>query len=158
MDDELQTDGVVNLAQLTTKYDLPLEVGKSHISLTDHGRSIEPIWMTFYMPIILTTHRVSSEAQKLLTLISVLFLKQFLRSSFVPRLGSTIHGQIDSFDPNVFYTRAFLSRHRARVTGATRGVTRPTPVASLLQAVGCEPRIFFAVLDELIQSKKVAGE
>lgn len=106
VDDDLQTEGFVNLAQLTTKYDLPLE---------------------------------------------------FLRSSFSPRLGSIIHGQVDSFDQNVFYTRAFLSRHRARVTGATRGVTRPTPVASLLQAVGCQPRIFFAVLDELIELKKVAG-
>ena len=83
---------------------------------------------------------------------------QFLRSTFAPRLGSIIHGQIDSFDQNVIYTRAFLSRHRARVTGATRGVTRPTPVATLLQAVGCEPRIFFAVLDDLIETKKVAGE
>jgi len=106
VDDDLQTEGSVNLAQLTTKYDLPIE---------------------------------------------------FLRSSFSPRLGSIIHGQVDSFDQNVFYTRAFLSRHRARITGATRGVTRPTPVACLLQAVGCQPRIFFDVLDELIEAKKVAG-
>ena len=82
MDDELQTDGVVNLAQLTTKYDLPLEVGKYHMPLTDHGRCCEPVWMTFYMPIILTTHRVSTEAQNYLTLISIYSL---LNSFYVLR-------------------------------------------------------------------------
>ena len=40
------------------------------------------------------------------------------------RLGTVIQGQMDTYDPGVFFTKAFSERHTAQIRGAFSGITR----------------------------------
>ncbi|XP_041352630.1 E3 UFM1-protein ligase 1-like [Gigantopelta aegis] len=81
----------------------------------------------------------------------------FLSEVINNRLGTVIKGQIDSFDRDVVFTEAFVARMRAVIRGSFSAVTRPTPVQGIMHQHGCQERLFFSILEELIQSGRLAG-
>nr|CAG4636818.1 EOG090X0267 [Ceriodaphnia reticulata]SVE72800.1 EOG090X0267 [Ceriodaphnia reticulata] len=79
------------------------------------------------------------------------FILQQLRS----RLGTIIQGQQDKYDQHVFFTDGFLARNRARIRGALSAITVPTSVLSIITQNKLPERLFFAVVEELINTKRI---
>ncbi|XP_063234235.1 LOW QUALITY PROTEIN: E3 UFM1-protein ligase 1 homolog [Bacillus rossius redtenbacheri] len=81
----------------------------------------------------------------------------FLQSVVEKQLGKTIRGRQDRSDPRVFFTESFVARNTACVRGSLAACTRPTPIASLLGHLDVPERMFFGIVDSLMQKKQIAG-
>ncbi|XP_046571677.1 LOW QUALITY PROTEIN: E3 UFM1-protein ligase 1-like [Haliotis rubra] len=81
------------------------------------------------------------------------FLTEVVRA----RLGSIIKGQLDSYDRDVIFTHAFVTRMKARIRGSLSAVTKPTPVLSVMSQHGCKERLFHTILEKLIKTGRLAG-
>ncbi|KAL3882423.1 hypothetical protein ACJMK2_028766 [Sinanodonta woodiana] len=81
----------------------------------------------------------------------------FLSENIHSRVGSIIIGQVDSYDKNVIFTGAYVTRMRAKIRGGFRAITRPTQVMSILHQHQMQERIFFSILEELLQKGQLAG-
>ena len=79
----------------------------------------------------------------------------FLSSVVEERLGTCIHGVINE---DTVYTPAYVARQNACIRGLFAAITRSTPLVVLLKENTLDERLFFNVLDELLRSKRVAGE
>ncbi|KAJ3665830.1 hypothetical protein Zmor_001299 [Zophobas morio] len=74
---------------------------------------------------------------------------EFLQQQVVEKhLGKIIHGKQDSNDPRVFFTESFIARCKAKIRGALSGLTRPTPVASILNQINMSEKLFFSLYDQ----------
>lgn len=81
----------------------------------------------------------------------------FLQSVVEKQLGKTIHGKQDKSDPQVFFTEAYVARNLACVRGALTAALRPIPISTLLSQCGVEERLFFSIVDKLVEMKQVPG-
>jgi len=81
----------------------------------------------------------------------------FLLQQILSRLGDTIQGQQDKNNSLNFFTEGFLARNRAKIRGALTAITVPTSVSTLISQNKFPERLFFAVAEELISSKRIKG-
>ncbi|XP_071112658.1 E3 UFM1-protein ligase 1-like [Haliotis cracherodii] len=81
----------------------------------------------------------------------------FLTEVIRERLGSIIKGQLDSYDRDVIFTHAFVTRMKARIRGSLSAVTKPTPVLSVMTQHACKERLFHTILEKLIKMGRLAG-
>lgn len=77
-----------------------------------------------------------------------------IMSTVTAHLTSTIHGRLEH---NELFTDAFVARERARIRGVFSAITRPTSVATLIQAYGLHSRLFDTILSELMASWQLDG-
>ncbi|KZS14106.1 E3 UFM1-protein ligase 1 [Daphnia magna] len=80
---------------------------------------------------------------------------EFILQQIRKRLGTIIQGQQDKYDHHVFFTEGFLARNRARIRGALSAITVPTSVSAIIAQNKLPERLFFAVADELISTKRI---
>ncbi|EEZ97941.1 E3 UFM1-protein ligase 1 homolog [Tribolium castaneum] len=74
---------------------------------------------------------------------------EFLQQQVVEKhLGKIIHGKQDTNDPRVIFTESFIARCKAKIRGALCGLTRPTPVASILNQISLSEKLFFSLFDQ----------
>ncbi|KAM9315624.1 E3 UFM1-protein ligase 1 [Gastrophryne carolinensis] len=85
------------------------------------------------------------------------FPGDFLTEVLSRRLGSIIQGKIDQSNKGVFYTEAFVSRHKARIRGLFTAITRPTPVISLITQHGFQEHLLYSLLEELVNCGRLKG-
>lgn len=72
----------------------------------------------------------------------------FLQQQVLERnLGKLIFGKQDQNDPRIFFTESFIARSKAKIRGALAGLTRPTPVASILSHIDMSEKLFFSLYD-----------
>ncbi|KAH0622158.1 hypothetical protein JD844_024212 [Phrynosoma platyrhinos] len=93
----------------------------------------------------------------------------FLKQAFSIRLGKIIHGQIDQDNRGVIFTDAFVTRHRARIRGLFRAITRqvklsvsfgkawPTPIINLITRHGFQEHLLYSMLEELVNTGHLKG-
>ncbi|KAJ8921680.1 hypothetical protein NQ315_010589 [Exocentrus adspersus] len=81
------------------------------------------------------------------------FLQQILEKN----LGKLIFGKQDQNDPKVFFTESFIARSKAKIRGALAGLTRPTPVASILSHIGMSEKLFFSLFDQTSMFGSLTG-
>ncbi|KAM4772730.1 E3 UFM1-protein ligase 1 [Rhinophrynus dorsalis] len=81
----------------------------------------------------------------------------FLTESLTLRLGKIIQGKIDESNRGVFYTEAFVSRHRARIRGLFTAITKPTPVIGLISQYGFQEQLLYSLLEELVNCGRLKG-
>ncbi|XP_033740513.1 E3 UFM1-protein ligase 1-like [Pecten maximus] len=106
VNDKLQDQGHVTIAELTTLYDLPADFLSEHIH---------------------------------------------------ERMGKIIKGKVDTHDPDVIFTDAFITRMKAHIRGAFSAITRPTTVGTVLHRYGFQDRLFFTIMEELVKTGRLAG-
>ncbi|XP_060085103.1 E3 UFM1-protein ligase 1-like [Ylistrum balloti] len=106
VNDKLQDQGHVTIAELTTLYDLPADFLSEHIH---------------------------------------------------ERMGRIIKGKVDTYDPDVIFTDAFITRMKSRIRGAFSAITRPTTVGTILHRYRFQDRLFFSILEELVSTGRLAG-
>ncbi|KAK7086302.1 E3 UFM1-protein ligase 1 [Halocaridina rubra] len=82
---------------------------------------------------------------------------EVMQDIVVRRLGTIIQGQQDTHDLSLFFTEAFVARHRAHVRGVLSAITRPTQVSTIIAQHGFQQRLFFSVAEKLIESRRVHG-
>lgn len=77
----------------------------------------------------------------------------FLQQQVVEKhLGKIIHGKQDKSDPWVYFTESFIARSKARIKGALAGLTKPTPVATILSHIdNMNEKLFFSLFDQTAQ-------
>ncbi|KAF7284282.1 hypothetical protein GWI33_022272 [Rhynchophorus ferrugineus] len=63
-------------------------------------------------------------------------------------LDKLIFGKQDKNDAKVFFTEAFIARSKSKLRGALLGLTKPTPVASILSHVSISEKLFFSLFDQ----------
>nr|CAG4649980.1 EOG090X0267 [Sida crystallina] len=81
----------------------------------------------------------------------------FLLQQLVSRLGGIVQGQQDKNNSLIFFTEGFLARKKACIRGTLSAITVPTPVSSIISQNKFPERLFFAVAEELIASKRIKG-
>uniref|UniRef100_A0A8D0HAR1 E3 UFM1-protein ligase 1 n=1 Tax=Sphenodon punctatus TaxID=8508 RepID=A0A8D0HAR1_SPHPU len=81
----------------------------------------------------------------------------FLMQVLSPRLGKTIHGQIDQDNQGVIFTDTFVARHQARIRGLFSAITRPTPVSHLITRHGFQEQLLYSVLEEFVNTGRLKG-
>lgn len=74
------------------------------------------------------------------------FLQQIVMEKY---LGKIIRGRQDPSNPRAFFTQAYIQRCKAKIKGALAAITRPTTVASVLQQIGVQEKMFHSLLDEI---------
>ncbi|KAL3280113.1 hypothetical protein HHI36_017619 [Cryptolaemus montrouzieri] len=67
------------------------------------------------------------------------FLQQILEKN----LNKLLIGKQDPNDPKVFFTESFIARSLAKIRGALFGLTKPTPVATILNHIDVAEKLFF---------------
>ncbi|XP_056620823.1 E3 UFM1-protein ligase 1 [Triplophysa dalaica] len=82
---------------------------------------------------------------------------EFLTEELNIRLGRIIQGQIDQYNRGVIFTKAFLSRHQARICGLFSAITRPTQISGLINMYGFQENLLYSVLEELVNSGRLKG-
>ncbi|KAA0708866.1 E3 UFM1-protein ligase 1 [Triplophysa tibetana] len=82
---------------------------------------------------------------------------EFLTEELNKRLGRIIQGQIDQYNRGVIFTKAFLSRHQARICGLFSAITRPTQISGLINIYGFKDNLLYSVLEELVNSGRLKG-
>ncbi|XP_057209113.1 E3 UFM1-protein ligase 1 isoform X2 [Triplophysa rosa] len=82
---------------------------------------------------------------------------EFLTEELSIRLGRIIQGQIDQYNRGVIFTKAFLSRHQARICGLFSAITRPTQISGLINMYGFQENLLYSVLEELVNSGRLKG-
>ncbi|XP_076251974.1 UFM1 specific ligase 1 [Rhynchophorus ferrugineus] len=73
------------------------------------------------------------------------FLQQQVLEKYLDKL---IFGKQDKNDAKVFFTEAFIARSKSKLRGALLGLTKPTPVASILSHVSISEKLFFSLFDQ----------
>lgn len=74
---------------------------------------------------------------------------EFLQHNVLERyLGKLIHAEQDKNDSKIFFTESFISRTKAQIKGALVGLTRPTPVAVILNITNTTDKLFFSLFDQ----------
>ncbi|XP_021077619.1 E3 UFM1-protein ligase 1 [Mus pahari] len=81
----------------------------------------------------------------------------FLTQALTQRLGRIINGHLDLDNRGVVFTEAFVARHKARVRGLFRAITRPTAVNSLVSKYGFQEQLLYSVLEELVSTGRLRG-
>lgn len=64
-------------------------------------------------------------------------------------VGKLIKGRQDSTDPRIFFTPSYISRCKAKIRGGLIALTHPTPATQIIQRIGVQERIFFALFNEV---------
>ncbi|XP_060525189.1 E3 UFM1-protein ligase 1 homolog [Cylas formicarius] len=73
---------------------------------------------------------------------------EFLQQLVEKNLGKVIVGKQDTSDPRIFFTELFIARIKAKLRGALASLTRPTPVASILNHIELNEKLFFSLFDQ----------
>ncbi|VEN49343.1 unnamed protein product [Callosobruchus maculatus] len=73
---------------------------------------------------------------------------EFLQQIVDKNIGKTIFGKQDKNDSRVYYTESFIARTKSKIRGALAGLTRPTTVASILNQVDVNEKMFFSLFDQ----------
>lgn len=73
---------------------------------------------------------------------------EFLQQILEKNLNKSLIGKQDKSDPKVFFTEFFLARNVAKIRGAIFGLTKPTPVASILNHIDVTEKLFFSLFDQ----------
>ncbi|CAJ1077482.1 E3 UFM1-protein ligase 1 [Xyrichtys novacula] len=81
----------------------------------------------------------------------------FLTEELSKRLGKLIQGEMDQYNRGVIFTPAFVARHKARIRGLFSGITRPTPVSSMIGVFGFQEHLLYSVLEELVNTGRLKG-
>uniref|UniRef100_A0A7N8XIL3 E3 UFM1-protein ligase 1 n=1 Tax=Mastacembelus armatus TaxID=205130 RepID=A0A7N8XIL3_9TELE len=81
----------------------------------------------------------------------------FLTEELSKRLGKIIQGEMDHYNRGIIFTPAFVARHKARIRGLFSGITRPTPVSSMIGTYGFQEHLLYSVLEEFINSGRLKG-
>lgn len=63
-------------------------------------------------------------------------------------LGKVIKGRQDPSDPRIFFTPSYISRCKAKIRGGLLALTHPTSTTQIIQQIGVQERIFFALFNE----------
>ncbi|CAJ1077483.1 E3 UFM1-protein ligase 1 [Xyrichtys novacula] len=64
---------------------------------------------------------------------------------------------MDQYNRGVIFTPAFVARHKARIRGLFSGITRPTPVSSMIGVFGFQEHLLYSVLEELVNTGRLKG-
>ncbi|ETN65365.1 E3 UFM1-protein ligase 1 [Anopheles darlingi] len=73
----------------------------------------------------------------------------FILSEIVQKnLNRIIFAKQDSANANVFFTRSYIERNKAKIRGALAAITRPTPLSAILNLTGVPERMLYMVLNE----------
>lgn len=78
----------------------------------------------------------------------------FLERVIEQRLGSVIHGKMEG---STLYTNAFVERQSSLIRGIFSAITQPTVVGPLISQFKLHDRLFYSVVEELIQNGQVNG-
>uniref|UniRef100_A0A6P7GGM9 E3 UFM1-protein ligase 1 homolog n=1 Tax=Diabrotica virgifera virgifera TaxID=50390 RepID=A0A6P7GGM9_DIAVI len=82
----------------------------------------------------------------------------FLQNQVVEKnLGKIIFGKQDKNDPKVFFTESFIARTKAKIKGALTGLTRPTPISSILNQIDISDKLFFSLFDQTVSYGSLTG-
>ncbi|XP_030376123.1 E3 UFM1-protein ligase 1 homolog [Scaptodrosophila lebanonensis] len=73
-------------------------------------------------------------------------------------LGKIIKGRQDATNPRVFFTQAYIQRSKAKIRGALAAITQPTNVATILQQINVQEKIFHSLLDEIVPAGQVTSK
>lgn len=82
---------------------------------------------------------------------------EFLLSVIEKQIGKTIKGQQDKQDNYLFYTDDFIDRILSTVRGAMLAITKPTSLGTIINISGVQQRLFFTVMDRLLDNKELPG-
>ncbi|XP_017466848.1 PREDICTED: E3 UFM1-protein ligase 1 homolog isoform X1 [Rhagoletis zephyria] len=83
----------------------------------------------------------------------------FLQHDVVEKhLGKIIRGRQDPANPRVFFTQAYIQRCKAKIRGALKAITRPTNVATILQQINVQEKIFHSLFDEIAPAGNVTSK
>lgn len=75
---------------------------------------------------------------------------EFLLSQVMEKyLNKLIKGRQDTTDPRIFFTPNYISRCKAKIRGGLMALTHPTSTAQIIQQIGVQERIFFALFNEV---------
>lgn len=75
---------------------------------------------------------------------------EFLLSQVMEKyLGKLIKGRQDSTDSRIFFTPSYISRCKAKIRGGLIALTHPTSATQIIQQIGIQERIFFALFSEV---------
>jgi hypothetical protein len=85
------------------------------------------------------------------------FPADFVLSCIENRLGTMIHGKLDSLNRDILFTDSFVARQTSRIRGVFSAITRPTSVMSLVIEYGFQEKLFFSVIQELVSNGRLAG-
>lgn len=73
----------------------------------------------------------------------------FLQQQVVEKhLGKIIYGKQDNTDPRVFFTESFIARCKSKIRGALTGLTKPIPVATVINQINVSEKLFFSLFDQ----------
>ncbi|KAK9871377.1 hypothetical protein WA026_011632 [Henosepilachna vigintioctopunctata] len=72
----------------------------------------------------------------------------FLQQMLEKNLKRILIGKQDPNDPKVFFTESFIARSLAKIRGALFGLTKPTPVATILNHIDVAEKLFFTLFDQ----------
>ncbi|XP_044761553.1 E3 UFM1-protein ligase 1 homolog [Coccinella septempunctata] len=75
---------------------------------------------------------------------------EFLQQILEKNLNKSLFGKQDKNDPKVFFTEYFIARNVAKMRGALFGLTKPTPVASILYQIEVAEKLFFSLFDQTL--------
>lgn len=75
---------------------------------------------------------------------------EFLQQQVIEKhLGKIILGKQDPSDPRVIFTEGFISRTKAKISGALAGLTMPTPISAIISHLGITEKLFFSLFDQV---------
>lgn len=75
---------------------------------------------------------------------------EFLLSQVLEKyLNKLIKGRQDASDSRIFFTPSYIARCKAKIRGGLLALTHPTSVAQIIQQIGVQERIFFALFNEV---------
>lgn len=81
-----------------------------------------------------------------------------LHSVLEKQLGKLIHAKQDPVDSRVFFTEAFVARSKAKIRGALAALSKPTPVAAIINQCDISERLFFTFMKEVSSAGTVTGK
>lgn len=74
----------------------------------------------------------------------------FLQVQVVEKhLGKLIRARQDPTNPRIFFTQAYIQRCKAKIRGALNAITKPTNVATVLQQINVQEKLFHTLFDEI---------
>ncbi|XP_037951835.1 E3 UFM1-protein ligase 1 homolog [Teleopsis dalmanni] len=83
----------------------------------------------------------------------------FLQHNVVEKhLGKIIRGRQDQANPRVFFTQAYVQRCKSKIRGALAALTRPTNVATILQQISVQEKIFHSLFDEIAPAGQLTSK
>ena len=73
------------------------------------------------------------------------------------RLGTSIKGLREESDPEIIFTENFVSLHKYQIRGTLSAISKPTPLALLISTFGFQERLFFNIVEKLVDSSILEG-